>query len=74
MPVISINGGGEIEALIIKNNIGISVNIDNHWEKRIGYHIKALKLVSYKDLYNFANISSWKSRTNDFVDYLNDKF
>ena len=74
LPVISINGGGEIEALIIKNNIGISVNIDNHWEKRIGYHIKALKLVSYKDLYNFANISSWKSRTNDFVDYLNDKF
>ena len=35
LPVLSINGGGDVEDLIVKNQIGISLNILVNWEKKL---------------------------------------
>ena len=74
LPVLSINGGGDVEELIVKHQIGISLNMLINWEKKISYVIEYLNGIHLDNLILFSRLSSWKSRSDKFEKYLIDSF
>jgi hypothetical protein len=74
LPVLSINGGGEIESIIENNKIGLSININDINKIYLSEIVTNLTNVKGTSLTNFAQFSSWKSLAVKYNSYLNDLF
>ena len=74
LPVLSVNGGGEVEKIIKKNKIGISLNTKKTKDfnlKNIFFELDSTKM---DDLNDFSIECSWLSRAHQINSYLIDTF
>tara|TARA_Y100000768_G_C23990123_1_gene691856 strand:- start:5563 stop:6693 length:1131 start_codon:yes stop_codon:yes gene_type:complete len=74
LPVLSINGGGEIETIINNSRIGFSVNIKEKDKFSFDEILSRLEEVENSFLYDYSQKSSWISRAKQLNSYLNDTF
>ncbi len=74
LPVLSVNGGGQIEEIIKINQIGISVNINEENKFFFDDILVRLDEIKNSSLSNYSKQSSWLSRAREINNYLNDTF
>tara|TARA_B110000238_G_C16066706_1_gene413080 strand:+ start:93 stop:1310 length:1218 start_codon:yes stop_codon:yes gene_type:complete len=70
LPIISINAGGEIEGIVEKNQIGVSININSFNLDKL--EVAFLKKESNYDehLFQYAKMSSWKMRAQELLNII----
>ena len=70
LPIISINTGGEIDGIIKKNKIGVSININSFDLDKLDIAFSKKGLNYDENLYQYAKISSWKRRTQELINII----
>ena len=70
LPIISINAGGEIEGIIEKNKIGVSININSFNLDKLDVAFSKKESKYYEHLFQYAKMSSWKMRAQELLNII----
>ena len=65
LPIISINTGGEIDGIIEKNQIGVSININSFNLDKLDVAFSKRESNYNEHLFQYAKMSSWKMRAQE---------
>ena len=70
LPIISINTGGEIEDIVVKNKIGVSININSFNIDKLDVAFSKTESNYDEHLFQYAKMSSWKMRAQELLNII----